>query len=44
MGDKKKAAKLKPALKLAEAEWVQELRHIENEATHVADIFNFLEE
>jgi hypothetical protein len=44
MSRKKKAAKLKPTQKVAEAEWVQELRHIENEVTHVVDIFNFLEE
>jgi hypothetical protein len=44
MSTKKKAAKLKPAHKLNEAEWLQELTHIENEVTHVVDIFNFLEE
>jgi AbiU2 len=38
------AARLKPTQKLAEAEWVQELKHIENEVTHVVDVFNFLEE
>jgi hypothetical protein len=44
MSRAKKAAKLKPTQKLVEAEWVQELRHIENEVTHVVDIFNFLDE
>jgi len=40
----KKKVKLKPTQKLSEAEWLQELKHIENEVTHVVDIFNFLEE
>lgn len=44
MSSMKKAAKLKPTQKLAEAEWAQELRHIQNEVTHLVDIFNFLEE
>jgi hypothetical protein len=44
MSGNKKAARLKPTQKLDEAEWLEELRHIENEVIHIVDIFNFLEE
>jgi hypothetical protein len=44
MGSRKKLEKLKPANELTEGEWVLELEHIDNQLTHVLDVFNFLEE
>jgi hypothetical protein len=44
MGRMRKLEKLKPTSELTEGEWVRELEHIDNELTHVLDIFNFLEE
>jgi len=44
MRNTKKLAKLKPTSELTEGEWVLELEHIDNELTHVLDVFNFLEE
>ena len=36
--------KLRPTSELTEGEWLQELEHIDNQLTHVLDVFNFLEE
>lgn len=44
MSIKKTAGRLKQIEKLGEVEWLQELKHIENEVTHIVDVFNFLEE
>jgi len=44
MSSKKKLKPLKPFQSLTEAEWLEELRFIANEVSHVIDIFNFLEE
>ena len=44
MGSRKKLVKLKPTRELTEGEWVLELEHIDNQLTHVFDVFNFLEE
>jgi hypothetical protein len=44
MGSRRKLGKLKPTSELTEGEWVRELEHIDNQLTHVLDVFNFLEE
>jgi hypothetical protein len=44
MGSRKELEKLKPTRELTEGEWVRELEHIDNQLTHVLDVFNFLEE
>jgi len=44
MGSRKKMEKLKSTSELTEGEWVRELEHIDNQLTHVLDVFNFLEE
>ncbi len=44
MGSRRKLWKLKPTSELTEGEWVRELEHIDNQLTHVLDVFNFLEE
>jgi len=44
MGSRRKLVKLKPTSELTEGEWVLELEHIDNQLTHVLDVFNFLEE
>ena len=44
MGSRRKLCKLKPTNELTEDEWVQELEYIDNQLTHVLDVFNFLEE
>jgi hypothetical protein len=44
MGSRRKLEKLKPTSELTESEWVRELEHIDNQLTHVLDVFNFLEE
>lgn len=44
MGSRRKLEKLKPTSELTEDEWIRELKHIDNELTHVLDVFNFLEE
>jgi hypothetical protein len=44
MGNRKKLGKLCPINKLTEADWVAELEHIDNQLSHVLDVFNFLEE
>ncbi len=36
--------KLKATRELTEGEWVRELEHIDNQLTHILDVFNFLEE
>lgn len=44
MASRGELRKLKPTRGLAEGEWVLELEHIDNQLTHVLDVFNFLEE
>lgn len=44
MRSKKKLKPLKPIKSLTDAEWLEELRFIANEAAHVIDVFNLLEE
>jgi len=44
MGSRRELEKLKATREVTEAEWVLELEHIDNELTHVLDVFNFLEE
>jgi hypothetical protein len=44
MRSRRKLGKLKPPSELTEGEWVGELEHIDNQLTHVLDVFNFLEE
>ncbi len=44
MSSKKKLKPLKPIRNLTDAEWLNELKFIANEAVHVIDVFNFLEE
>src|ERR1035438_9173583 len=44
MGNRRKLGKLKATSELTEAEWLWELEHIDNQLTHVLDVFNFLEE
>ena len=44
MGSRRKLEKLKRTSELTEAEWQRELKHIDNQLTHVLDVFNFLEE
>lgn len=44
MGSRRKLGKLKATRELTEGEWVRELEHIDNQLTHVLDVFNFLEE
>lgn len=45
MGRRKKLGKSKPTISaLTEGEWVQELEHIDNQLTHLLDVFKFLEE
>jgi hypothetical protein len=44
MGSWRKLGKLKPTKVLTESEWVRELEHIDNQLTHVFDVFDFLEE
>ena len=44
MGSRRRLGKLKPTSELTEGEWVRELEHIDNQLTHVLDVFNFLEE
>ena len=44
MRSRRKLGKLKPPSELTEGEWVRELEHIDNQLTHVLDVFNFLEE
>jgi hypothetical protein len=44
MGNRRKLGRLKLTSGLTESEWVRELEHIDNQLTHVLDVFNFLEE
>jgi hypothetical protein len=44
MGNRKKLGKLAPISELTEADWVGELKHIDNQLDYVLDVFNFLEE
>ncbi|QNI37692.1 AbiU2 domain-containing protein [Edaphobacter albus] len=44
MGNRKNLGKLNPIRELTEADWIRELEHIDNQLTHVLDVFNFLEE
>jgi hypothetical protein len=44
MGSRRKLGKLKRTSELTEREWVRELEHIDDQLTHVLDVFNFLEE
>ncbi len=44
MGSRRKLRKLKATRELTEGEWVRELEHIDNQLTHILDVFNFLEE
>jgi hypothetical protein len=44
MAGRKKVGRLKPTRELTEAEWGRELKHMDDQLTHVLDVFNFLEE
>jgi len=44
MGSRRKLEKLKRTSELNEDEWIRELEHIDDQLTHLFDVFNFLEE
>src|ERR1017187_1165022 len=44
MGNRRRLGKLPPTSELTEDDWVRELKHVDDQLTHVLDVFNFLEE